>query len=69
MRARIDWKDLLGLELTAPGFDPSVLCEFRSRLLKGSAEERLLGRLLDACQGSWRGSGGNLRRRRRLRSA
>jgi transposase len=50
VRARIDWKYLLGLELTDPGFDHSVLCEFRSRLLAGSAEERLLGKLLDACQ-------------------
>src|ERR1051325_9806903 len=30
VRARIDWKYLLGLELTDPGFDHSVLCEFRS---------------------------------------
>ena len=50
VRARIDWKYLLGLELTDPGFDHSVLCEFRSRLLTGSAEERLLGKLLEACQ-------------------
>src|SRR3712207_1635104 len=50
VRARIDWKYLLGPELTDPGFDHSVLCEFRSRLLAGGAEERLLGRLLDACQ-------------------
>ncbi len=50
VRARIDWKYLLGLELTDPGFDHSVLCEFRSRLLAGSAEERLLSRLLEACQ-------------------
>ena len=33
-----------------PGFDHSVLCEFRSRLLAGSAEERLLHKLLEACQ-------------------
>jgi transposase len=50
VRARIDWKYLLGLELTDPGFDHSVLCEFRSRLLEGSAEERLLHKLLEACQ-------------------
>src|SRR5215216_3721626 len=50
VRAQIDWKYLLGLELTDPGFDHSVLCEFRSRLLEGSAEERLLGKLLDACR-------------------
>ncbi len=50
VRARIDWKYLLGLELTDPGFDHSVLCEFRSRLLVGNAEERLLHQLLEACQ-------------------
>ena len=50
VRARIDWKYLLGLELADPGFDHSVLCEFRARLLAGSAEERLLHKLLDACQ-------------------
>ena len=50
VRARIDWKYLLGLELADPGFDHSVLCEFRSRLLEGGAEERLLHKLLDACR-------------------
>ena len=38
VRARIDWKYLLGLELTDPAFDFSVLSEFRDRLLAGSAE-------------------------------
>jgi transposase len=41
VRARIDGKDLRGLELTAPGFDVSVLSEFRDRWLAGSAEERV----------------------------
>jgi transposase len=50
VRARIDWKYLLGLELTDPGFDASVLCEFRSRLLAGGAEGLLLERLLDRCK-------------------
>ena len=50
VRARIDWKYLLGLELDDPGFDHSVLCEFRGRLLEGGAEERLLHELLEACQ-------------------
>src|SRR5688572_25519210 len=50
VRGRIDWKYLLGLELADPGFDASVLCEFRARLLEGGAEERLLGRLLEVCQ-------------------
>jgi transposase len=51
VRARIDWKYLLGLELTDPGFDASVLSEFRSRLLDGGAEGLLLERLLDRCKG------------------
>ncbi len=50
VRGRIGWKYLLGLELIDPGFDHSVLGEFRSRLLTGSAEERLLHKLLEACQ-------------------
>ncbi len=50
VRSRIDWKYLLGLELTDPGFDFSVLCEFRSRLLAGAAGERLLEKLLGRCQ-------------------
>src|SRR5882724_3017158 len=37
VRARIDWKYLLSLELTDPGFDFSVLSEFRDRLLAGNA--------------------------------
>src|SRR5712672_127473 len=50
VRARIDWKYLLGLELTDPGFDFSVLSEFRDRLLAVSAEELLLEKLLERCR-------------------
>jgi transposase len=50
VRARIDWKYLLGLELTDPGFDFSVLSEFRDRLLAGSAEDLLLEKLLEQCR-------------------
>jgi transposase len=50
VRARLDWKYALGLELTDPGFDNSVLSEFRSRLLAGSAEQHLLDALLDCCR-------------------
>ncbi len=50
VRARIDWKYFLGLELTDPGFDFSVLSEFRDRLLSGSAEELLLDTLLERCR-------------------
>jgi transposase len=49
VRARIDWKYLLSLELTDPGFDFSVLSEFRDRLLAGSAAELLLDKLLERC--------------------
>ncbi len=35
VRARIDWKFALGLELTDPGFNFSVLSEFRDRLIGG----------------------------------
>src|SRR5262245_4069913 len=50
VRARIDWKYLLGLELTDPGFDFSVLSEFRDRLLDGCAEALLLDTLLEHCR-------------------
>ncbi len=47
VRARIDWKYLLGLELTDPGFHYSVLSEFRDRLLENELEMRLLDTLLE----------------------
>lgn len=50
VRARIDWKYALGLELTDPGFDFSVLSEFRTRLADNAAEHRLLDALLAACK-------------------
>jgi len=46
VRSRIDWKYVLGLELTDPGFDFSVLSEFRSRLIAGGAEQQLLDSVL-----------------------
>jgi len=42
VRGRIDWKYALGLELADPGFDASMLSEFRARLIAGHAEEQLL---------------------------
>ncbi len=50
VRSRIDWKYLLGLELTDPGFDASVLSEFRGRLVAGGSEEQLLDTLLALCR-------------------
>src|SRR3954466_4166131 len=46
VRGRIDWKYALGLELTDPGFDFSVLCEFRARLIAGRLEQGLLDAML-----------------------
>ena len=62
MRSRIDWKYLLGLELTDPGFDFSILSEFRQRLVAGKAKERLLNHLLVCCQDhKWLKAGGKQR--------
>src|SRR5512138_3673099 len=47
VRGRIDWKYALSLELTDPGFDASVLSEFRKRLIVGSAEGLLFTTMLD----------------------
>jgi len=41
VRSRMDIKYLLGLELADPGFDFSVLSEFRTRLVEHQAEHRL----------------------------
>jgi transposase len=46
VRGRIDWKYVLGLALTDPGFDHTVLSEFRTRLITGNQEQLLLDTLL-----------------------
>ncbi|MFD9796862.1 IS1182 family transposase [Streptomyces sp. NPDC059070] len=46
VRARVDWKYALSMELTDPGFDHSVLGEFRARLAADGEGERLLDVLL-----------------------
>ena len=47
VRGRVDWKYALGLELEDPGFDFSVLSEFRTRLITGSSEQLLFDKLLE----------------------
>ncbi|MBV8697301.1 MAG: transposase, partial [Bradyrhizobium sp.] len=47
VRGRIDWKYALGLELENPGFDHTVLSEFRSRLVDSGAERLLLDLFLE----------------------
>ena len=50
VRSRIDWKYVLRLELTDPGFDASVLSAFRTRLIVGAAESLLFDTLLTWCR-------------------
>ncbi len=62
VRERIDWKYSLGLDLTDPGFDFSLLSEFRLRLVEAGAETLLLDRLLEVCQQrGWLKAGGKQR--------
>jgi transposase len=49
VRARMDWKFLLGLELDDPGFDFSVLSDFRTRLIGHGLEEHVLDLVLARC--------------------
>src|SRR3712207_5701471 len=50
VRGRIDWKYLLGLELTDTGFHFTVLHAFRAPLIDGHAEQRLLAVMLERLQ-------------------
>jgi transposase len=47
VRSRIDWKYILGLELADPGFDFSVLSEFRARLVASEVGQQLLDTLVE----------------------
>jgi len=51
VRDRITWKYALGLELEDPGFDASVLSEFRSRLVTGDLTCLALDALLERLAG------------------
>lgn len=46
VREKISWKYALGLELGDPGFDPSVLCKFRARLVEHGLERVVFERML-----------------------
>jgi transposase len=48
VRDKISWKYALGLTLDDVGFDASVLCEFRARVVEHGLEERALDLLLAA---------------------
>ena len=47
VRTRIDWKYALGLGLADPGFDGSVLSEFRGRVAGGGLDQVVLDTLLE----------------------
>lgn len=47
VRCRLDWKYCLGLELDDPGFDFTVLSEFRDRVAEGDHADRLLALVVD----------------------
>src|SRR5512142_3346815 len=59
VRDRITWKYALGLELDDPGFDPSVVSEFRDRLVEGDLTHLALDALLQRlrAQGLLKGGG------------
>ena len=48
--SRIDWKYALSLSLSDPGFDFSILSEFRKRLLDAEVQDFALQRVLDFCK-------------------
>jgi transposase len=47
VRTRLDWKYLLGLALDDPGFDHSVLPEFRAKVAEAGLERAVLDALLE----------------------
>jgi transposase len=59
---RLDWKYALSLSPEDEGFDYSILCDFRERLISQHAEERLLEPILQVCRAKgWLKAGGKQR--------
>jgi hypothetical protein len=46
----MDWKYILSLDLTDPGFDFTLLHDFRCRVLTHEAGQRFLDTFLAACK-------------------
>ncbi|MFE2972882.1 transposase [Streptomyces sp. NPDC059340] len=63
VRCRLDWKYCLGLELDDPGFDFTVLSEFRGRVAEGDRADRLLALVVDRLADA-----GLVKRRGRIRT-
>jgi Transposase domain (DUF772) len=63
VRTRIDWKYALGLGLADPGFDDSVLSEFRARVAGGGLDQVVPGPAAPG-RGAAGGTGAELPHRR-----
>jgi transposase len=63
LRCRLDWKYRLGLELDDPGFDFTVLSEFRARGAEDDRADRLLALIVDRLA-----EAGLVKRRGRIRT-
>jgi transposase len=50
VQTRIDWLYALALPLDDPGFDYSILSDFRQRVLEGKAQELILEPILQVCR-------------------
>ena len=62
VRTRIDWKYALGLDLADPGFDDSILSEFRGRVAGGGLDQMVLDTLLERlAAGGLVAAGGKMR--------
>ena len=62
VRTRIDWRYALSLPLDDPGFDFSILTDFRTRLIEAQAQEVLLEEVLQICRAQgWLAQGGHVR--------
>ena len=62
VQARIDWKYALSLPLDDPGFDFSILSDFRQRLIAHQAEALVLEPILALCrERGWLKAGGKQR--------
>src|SRR5260370_4813059 len=62
VRTRIDWLYALALPLSDPGFDYSILTDFRQRLLAAQAQDLILEPILQVCrERGWLKAGGKQR--------
>lgn len=62
VRGRLDWKYALSLPVDDPGFDHSILADFRARLLEQGAVKLLLEPIVSLCRAKgWLTPGGQYR--------